>query len=181
MNPAYKPMLATLVEEPFDDKRWVFETKWDGFRLVTEKRGHAVRLVASNVSRSIARTVTPIDCSGSSIGARFARNAPGTRFQKCRVKPRGCSVMSALPPKADMVQHRCNDRAGWVERKRNVRFMMLPPIIRTFSARSHGLSKVSIFGSVCPGEPSFHKKISRERLVRYSKTWCRPSIRVNNK
>src|SRR5467141_795274 len=31
MNPAYKPMLATLVEEPFDDKRWVFETKWDGF------------------------------------------------------------------------------------------------------------------------------------------------------
>jgi len=34
-------MLATLVDEPFDDKRWVFETKWDGFRLITEKRGHA--------------------------------------------------------------------------------------------------------------------------------------------
>jgi hypothetical protein len=29
MNPAYRPMLATLVDEPFDDKRWVFETKWD--------------------------------------------------------------------------------------------------------------------------------------------------------
>jgi bifunctional non-homologous end joining protein LigD len=29
-------MLATLVEEPFDDKEWVFETKWDGFRLVTD-------------------------------------------------------------------------------------------------------------------------------------------------
>jgi len=26
MNPAYKPMLATLVDDPFDDKRWVFET-----------------------------------------------------------------------------------------------------------------------------------------------------------
>jgi bifunctional non-homologous end joining protein LigD len=48
MNPAYKPMLATLVEEPFDDKRWVFETKWDGFRLMTEKRGHAVRLWSRN-------------------------------------------------------------------------------------------------------------------------------------
>jgi len=34
-------MLATLVDEPFDDKEWVFETKWDGFRLITEKRGHA--------------------------------------------------------------------------------------------------------------------------------------------
>jgi hypothetical protein len=33
MNPAYRPMLATLVDEPFDDKKWVFETKWDGFLM----------------------------------------------------------------------------------------------------------------------------------------------------
>jgi ATP-dependent DNA ligase len=32
-------MLATLVNDPFDDQRWVFETKWDGFRLIIEKRG----------------------------------------------------------------------------------------------------------------------------------------------
>src|SRR5271155_311342 len=48
MNPAYRPMLATLVNEPFDDKKWVFETKWDGFRLVTEKRGSTVRLWSRN-------------------------------------------------------------------------------------------------------------------------------------
>ena len=41
-------MLATLVNEPFNDKEWVFETKWDGFRLMTEKRGHAVRLWSRN-------------------------------------------------------------------------------------------------------------------------------------
>ena len=41
-------MLATLVNEPFDDKKWVFETKWDGFRLVTEKRGNTVRLWSRN-------------------------------------------------------------------------------------------------------------------------------------
>jgi ATP-dependent DNA ligase len=35
MNPAYRPMLATLVDEPFDSKDWVFETKWDGIRLIT--------------------------------------------------------------------------------------------------------------------------------------------------
>ena len=39
MNASYKPMLATLVKKPFDDRGWVFETKWDGFRLVAEKRG----------------------------------------------------------------------------------------------------------------------------------------------
>lgn len=27
-------MLATLVEAPFDDPDWIFETKWDGYRIV---------------------------------------------------------------------------------------------------------------------------------------------------
>jgi bifunctional non-homologous end joining protein LigD len=48
MNPAYRPMLATLVDEPFNDKTWVFEIKWDGFRLITEKRNDAVRLWSRN-------------------------------------------------------------------------------------------------------------------------------------
>jgi bifunctional non-homologous end joining protein LigD len=48
MNPAYRPMLATLVEEPFDDKKFVFETKWDGFRLVAEKRDDTLRLWSRN-------------------------------------------------------------------------------------------------------------------------------------
>jgi ATP-dependent DNA ligase len=30
-------MLVTLADEAFDDNEWFFETKWDGFRLVTEK------------------------------------------------------------------------------------------------------------------------------------------------
>ena len=41
-------MLATLVDEPFNDKNWVFEIKWDGFRLLTEKRNDAVRLWSRN-------------------------------------------------------------------------------------------------------------------------------------
>ena len=48
VNPAYRPMLATLVDAPFNDKAWVFETKWDGFRLITEKRGDTVRLWSRN-------------------------------------------------------------------------------------------------------------------------------------
>ena len=48
MNPAYRPMLATLVDEPFDDKEWVFETKWDGFRLIAEKGVKTVRLWSRN-------------------------------------------------------------------------------------------------------------------------------------
>ena len=29
-----QPMLATLTDAPFDDPDWVFETKWDGFRMI---------------------------------------------------------------------------------------------------------------------------------------------------
>jgi len=29
-----QPMLAILTDAPFDDAGWVFESKWDGFRMV---------------------------------------------------------------------------------------------------------------------------------------------------
>jgi bifunctional non-homologous end joining protein LigD len=37
-------MLATLVDAPFDNKDWVFETKWDGFRLVAKIENGRVTL-----------------------------------------------------------------------------------------------------------------------------------------
>src|SRR5438309_5090592 len=33
-----KPMLATLVSEPFDRPGWLFEIKWDGYRAIAEVR-----------------------------------------------------------------------------------------------------------------------------------------------
>lgn len=32
-------MLATLTDAPFDDPDWVFESKWDGFRVVASIEG----------------------------------------------------------------------------------------------------------------------------------------------
>jgi bifunctional non-homologous end joining protein LigD len=37
-------MLATLIDAPFDNKDWVFETKWDGFRLVARIEKGSVTL-----------------------------------------------------------------------------------------------------------------------------------------
>lgn len=34
MPEGFKPMLATLVDEPFDDADWQYEVKWDGYRAV---------------------------------------------------------------------------------------------------------------------------------------------------
>ena len=81
-------MLATLVDEPFDDKKWVFETKWDGFRLITEKRGHAVRLWSRNGIDVTTRyavllpALQKIDGSGVMDGELCALDAHGrSRFQ----------------------------------------------------------------------------------------------------
>ncbi len=42
------PMLATLVDQPFDDDEWLFEIKWDGYRAVAFVEGGKVRLVSRN-------------------------------------------------------------------------------------------------------------------------------------
>ena len=41
-------MLATLVDKPFDSEEWVYETKWDGFRLIAEVKRGSVRLFSRN-------------------------------------------------------------------------------------------------------------------------------------
>ena len=43
-----QPMLATLTDSPFDDPGWVFEDKFDGFRMVAEIRASRVVLYSRN-------------------------------------------------------------------------------------------------------------------------------------
>jgi bifunctional non-homologous end joining protein LigD len=40
------PMLATLVDEPFNDKEWLFEIKWDGYRALAFIENGKLRLVS---------------------------------------------------------------------------------------------------------------------------------------
>ncbi|HTL09224.1 MAG TPA: non-homologous end-joining DNA ligase [Chitinophagaceae bacterium] len=44
----HQPMLATLTDAAFDDKDWIFETKWDGYRAIAECDGKTLRLYSRN-------------------------------------------------------------------------------------------------------------------------------------
>jgi bifunctional non-homologous end joining protein LigD len=43
-----QPMLATLTDAPFDDKGWLFEDKYDGFRMIAKVEDGSVTLYSRN-------------------------------------------------------------------------------------------------------------------------------------
>jgi bifunctional non-homologous end joining protein LigD len=43
-----KPMLATLVDAPFDDPDWQYEVKWDGYRALAFAEGAEVEILSRN-------------------------------------------------------------------------------------------------------------------------------------
>lgn len=43
-----EPMLATAVDAPFDDPRWLFEVKWDGYRSLCYVDGEGIRFLSRN-------------------------------------------------------------------------------------------------------------------------------------
>ncbi|WP_290790797.1 DNA ligase D [Flavihumibacter sp. UBA7668] len=53
------PMLATLVDEPFDDEAWEFEIKWDGYRALAFRKGRTAQLLSRN-GKSFAEKFYPV-------------------------------------------------------------------------------------------------------------------------
>ena len=44
MPGSIKPMLCTLVSEPFTKEGWLYEVKWDGYRIIAFKKGRDITL-----------------------------------------------------------------------------------------------------------------------------------------
>ena len=47
--PLIRPMLATLVDEPFHREGWIYEEKYDGIRILAYKDGRRVELITRNL------------------------------------------------------------------------------------------------------------------------------------
>lgn len=55
-----KPMLATLVDEPFDDPDWVYEVKWDGYRALGFSRENGTIQLLSRNNKGFNEKFYPI-------------------------------------------------------------------------------------------------------------------------
>ena len=85
---ALQPMLATLTDAPFDDSGWVFETKWDGFRMLTSIERGKVTLysrngkIVSDRYLPVAKALEKLEHGAVLDGELVALDAKGiSRFQ----------------------------------------------------------------------------------------------------
>ncbi len=62
-----KPMLATLVQEPFNRAGWLFEPKWDGYRAIAEVGPDGVSLYSRN-HKSFKERFAPLVQALSGLG-----------------------------------------------------------------------------------------------------------------
>ena len=85
-------MLATPVDEPFDDKNWLFELKWDGYRaLATIARDGTLTLRLAQRQRSDGEISRVCE-----LGRRLFRTAAHPRRRDRRARRRGTPVVSAF-------------------------------------------------------------------------------------
>jgi bifunctional non-homologous end joining protein LigD len=81
-----RPMLATLTDAPFDDPGWVFEDKYDGFRMVAKTEGGKVTLYSRNgkiISQSyieVARALEGVKGDAVIDGELVALDARGVSY-----------------------------------------------------------------------------------------------------
>ncbi|MGO9361246.1 MAG: non-homologous end-joining DNA ligase [Xanthobacteraceae bacterium] len=92
-----KPMLATLVDAPFDDPDWVFETKWDGFRLIARaapgqatlysRNGHDVTGDYRPIAAALASCRRPMLVDGELVALDAEGRARFQLLQQARREP----------------------------------------------------------------------------------------------
>jgi bifunctional non-homologous end joining protein LigD len=62
-----KPMLSTLVDEPFTNENWLFEIKWDGYRAVAYIGNNYFELLSRN-NLSFLKKYSPVADALKALG-----------------------------------------------------------------------------------------------------------------
>ncbi|WP_316179826.1 MULTISPECIES: non-homologous end-joining DNA ligase [unclassified Bradyrhizobium] len=139
---ALSPMLATLIDAPFDDPDWIFETKWDGYRIVARIDDGNVKLLSrrgKDVTRDyprIAAALAKLRRARQSVidGELVALDKSGrSRFQllqnAANTRPRLVYYVFDLL----FLNGRDLRRLPLVERKRQLKSLLVPGRVVRYS------------------------------------------------
>ena len=102
-----QPMLATLTDGPFDDPAWIFEDKYDGFRMVAKIESGKVTLYSRN-GQVISRNY--IEVAQALEGVKGDAVIDG---ELVALDENGVSLLVFWRPRA-MGRHPCDDDAELV-------------------------------------------------------------------
>ena len=94
-----RPMLATSVEQPFDNPDWLFEIKWDGYRAIAFIAKGRVRLVSRNQNDLTGQFPELTD-----LPEIYQSGDRHTRWRDCRAR-------RARPSSFSLMQQRTGIRA----------------------------------------------------------------------
>jgi bifunctional non-homologous end joining protein LigD len=87
-----KPMLATLVDAPFDDPKWLFEFKWDGYRAIAEIDAQGQVTLTSRNGNDLLEQFAEL----ADLGRAFASLPIVVDGEICILDERGRSSFQAL-------------------------------------------------------------------------------------
>lgn len=126
-----QPMLATLTDKPFDDPDWVFEDKYDGFRMIAKIEARKVALFSRNgqvISGSyidVARALEGIQSDAVIEGELVALDERGvSHFQLLQNARRNEARLKYVA--FDLMFHEGNDLRSLdlLERKKRLRAIL---------------------------------------------------------
>jgi ATP-dependent DNA ligase len=101
-----QPMLATLTDAPFDDKGWIFEDKYDGFRMVAKIEGGEVTLYSRNgkiishnyieVAKALERVKDDAVIDGELVGSATTASRISNFSRMRSVRMLSCSTARSI-------------------------------------------------------------------------------------
>ncbi len=104
------PMLAETAQEPFDDPGWLYELKYDGYRLVADKRGNDVTLRyrsgrdVTRVFPEIARAVAAWPCTRALVDGEVVVLDEDAKPSFRRLQPRAALERAADVARASVLE-----------------------------------------------------------------------------
>ncbi|MBV9055633.1 MAG: non-homologous end-joining DNA ligase [Candidatus Eremiobacteraeota bacterium] len=123
-------MLATLVDEPFDDPEWLFEIKWDGYRALCTIEDSQLALVSRNGLDMLVRfpelrelrsafASLPVVVDGEIVSLDAKGRSAFQRLQESQKKPAGLTYAAfdlLYADGADMRSKPLEERKALLER-----------------------------------------------------------------